>query len=250
MGMLKVFRRIVAKGRKPLQNMLRLLTRCKSSRNVGRFGSISFHCIELMYAAYRARDAARIDSQRPNALPTDALAAVVMSVIAAEAFINEFPETIRWAQSSHGNPLVTPAMAKCADVLEESVRLRDGITKKYQAAALALSGSRFNAGREPFQDFRLLVDIRNEIVHLKPAWSEGVHQGRKLTVVLEKRNLTAKSSLPWINKLEDTRVATWACETVRAMILAVLAFTPDGTDFTDPFDHMKWHLRNDERFPP
>jgi len=152
----------------------------KMQREPGH-GSINFHCIELTHLAYQARDKAREDANRPTALPMDALVALVMAVVAAEAFVNELPECIR-----AGNSLpVTPEMLKCADALDDAAF--ESIVDKYQIAAAALSGKPFDKGGAPLQDFALLVRVRNQIVHLKPAWSTQKHPGKKLAAELTKR---------------------------------------------------------------
>ena len=217
-------------------------------------GTVYFHTIELAHIAFMARDRARVDSERPNALPTDALVSVVMAVVTAEAFINELPDCIHAGESSLP---VTPEMLICATLLEEAEEQRKSILEKYQIAARALSGKGFAKGRAPMQDFALLVSIRNQIVHFKPAWSNQKHTARKLVAGLEQRGISTVSAkgyqLPWLNVLEDSKVATWACETTRAMMLAVLDLTPElaeDRNFLDPFHFLKEPLRDWARFTP
>jgi hypothetical protein len=219
-----------------------------------RHGTVYFHTIELTHIAFMARDRAREDAKRPNALPTDALVSVVMAIVAAEAFINELPECIRAGENSLP---VTPEMLNCAELLDRAEKERESIVEKYQIAARALSGKAFAKGRALLQDFILLVRIRNEIVHLKPAWSSQNHAGRKLSASLEQRGMSTVSAsgftLPWLNVLEDPKVATWACETARAIMLAVLDLTPecsDGREWLDPFHSLKTPLRDRARFSP
>lgn len=84
--------------------------------------TLSFHSLELLLIAYKARNRARLDGERPNALTTDSIVAVVMAAASTEAFINELAEHARvwreaaadWAPGS-----VSAALGACADALVE-----------------------------------------------------------------------------------------------------------------------------------
>jgi hypothetical protein len=55
---------------------------------------MNFHTFELFNIARAAVLRAREDSVRPNAMPTDALVAIVMSAAAGETFINELSASL------------------------------------------------------------------------------------------------------------------------------------------------------------
>ena len=142
-------------------------------------------------------------------------------------------------------------MSACADELEQAETARGNLVDKYQIAACTLSGANFAREKAPLRDFILLVRLRNELVHLKPAWSSDNHRGRNLAAQLAQRGLTVPmSALPWLNLLETPKIADWACKTSRDMMLAVLDLTPDGNAGWDPFHYLKKMLKDENRFPP
>lgn len=243
----------------PSKIWLAMRKACRGTRVRPAFtgGAFNFHCLELTYLAYSARDRSRLDiASRPEgALADDALVAIVMAVTAAETFINELPHHIRASQAvfrDDEHSPVTLAMARCADALEDEVEQWGTLEAKYQVAGVTLSGQMFSKGKAPLQDFLLLIKIRNAIIHLKPVWVTEKHRNRQLVEQLIKRKLTYPSDpdygMPWLNLLETPAIAAWACATARRMMLAVLALTPDGPIQFDPLKFTKERLRDDARF--
>jgi hypothetical protein len=207
--------------------------------------------------AYRSPDAARKDladrATEANTATADAIITIVMATVAGEAFINELPEHIEAGRPPHlprAQWAATPEMEECANALSGAVR--DSLLDKYEIAALAL-GKKFDKGRAPFQDFTHLVGLRNGLVHLKPAWSsQNDERVRRIVRHLEQRRLTAPFAAgahwSWFDKLMHPAIATWACDTVRNMELAVLALCPDVPN--DPLQHLKRSLRDGRKFSP
>src|SRR5882762_8714497 len=95
----------------------------------------------------------------------DALVSIVVAAISLEAFINEFGGTAAIHATLEGTPGWVNALAA---VLDEAENNRASITSKFQLAMLTISGKPFDRSAAPFQDFDLLMRLRNEIVHLKP----------------------------------------------------------------------------------
>src|SRR5437879_3181840 len=99
---------------------------------------LSFHSLELLLIAYMARNRARADAERPNALTTDSIVAVVMAAASTEAFINELAEHARaWrlAASDWAPEAVSPRLAACADSIDELEDSHASITAKYLIAS-------------------------------------------------------------------------------------------------------------------
>lgn len=215
--------------------------------------TISLHSLTLLHIAFEARNRARIEATRPDALTTDSIVAIIMATTAAEAFINELPEYIRILKPSpNADTPITATMIACADALDEVEESNGSITLKYQIAALTLSGSTFQKGNPPFQEFDELVRLRNSIIHMKPAWSGKSHRGKKLAQILEQRGLTLDSEhgkhLPWFDRLMTPKVAEQACTAARNIMLAVLAFIPDTDPDSYSFKFIKDQLRSNDRF--
>ena len=121
--------------------------------------------------AREARDkASEIMSRDPNSAPTDALVAIVMSALAAEAFINE----LAWWADMHTADIkigASPALdllRKVADELAVVEAQRGSTELKYQTTAEILSGSEFPRGGTTFQNFQSLFKLRDMLVHLQP----------------------------------------------------------------------------------
>jgi hypothetical protein len=121
--------------------------------------------------AREARDkATEIMSGNPNAVPTEAIVAMVMSALATEAFINELAEwaDMTTAHLESGASVSHDLLRDVANTLAELEANRGSTALKYQVTAKILSGSTFPPGEAPFQDFRNLLSLRDLIVHLRP----------------------------------------------------------------------------------
>jgi hypothetical protein len=131
-----------------------------------------FKSTVLLTAAEEARDRARAVSKHQfDLVPTDPVVAVVMAAGAVEGFINEFAERVdAWAPVGHLKPEFRVA-DRIADCGRELLRLEDqrvDIETKLLVAAKALGGGEIlQRGRQPFQDFHVLLQLRNLIMHIK-----------------------------------------------------------------------------------
>src|SRR5271169_5108838 len=98
-----------------------------------------------------------------DAVTYDSLTAIVFSAAALEGFMNELPImagelTIRQPEST---------LAALHSLLEELEESRASVASKLCFARWVLSGSTFSKGEQPFQDFKLLIDVRNALLHLR-----------------------------------------------------------------------------------
>lgn len=94
----------------------------------------------------------------------DALVTIVLATISTEAFINEFHHLAK----DQSGPAAPGWINALGDVLGEAEESRASIESKYQLARFILTGQPFDRGASPFQDFALLISVRNLIVHAKP----------------------------------------------------------------------------------
>jgi hypothetical protein len=105
--------------------------------------------------------AKRASSRRFRDSPT---IAVVFSVTALEAFINESIALTNMIPTSERQDIVT-AYATAMKELEDR---RESLAVKYHIGIIVWSGSTWSEGLQPYQDFRLLVTLRNALLHMRP----------------------------------------------------------------------------------
>ncbi len=209
--------------------------------------TVRFHHIHLLLIAHVAAQRAAADAARPNALTDDALVAIVMAATAAEAFINELADYMHVLRDAQANwAPISPALVACADVVKEVEDAHGSVTLKYLVASFALTGSTFDKGAQPFQDFAELIKLRNAIVHLKP----GDTVGPKRTDALADRGLaqsmTEKYQMPWLDRLLTHETAAWAVRAARSIMLGILAMAPEQYEAgaMDPLAILKQSLRD------
>lgn len=211
------------------------------------------HSAHLWLTACEARDRAVAAARaNPDAWPSDAIVAILLAAASAEAFINEFAEILEMDKSDLGHRQLLPPLRACADALVEVEDARGSLSLKYLIASQILSGSMFDKGSNPYQDFAVLIKLRNDLMHLKPQ-DTFVHsvgstavQVPKYIEALQQRGLartpSPKVGISWFNRLQTAEMAKWACDTAHAIILAVLAMVPDDpVPAKDPswmFKHM------------
>jgi hypothetical protein len=209
------------------------------NRPVGGFGA---HWPEFMHFATEARDRANeIETADPQAWPMrDALSAILFSAIAAEAFINELPEAASRDAYDVRNlqvPAVT-VLENLAATLNAMEQARERIQDKYHAARKILTGQGFHRDRAPFQDFDMLVKLRNDLVHPRHLDSTTARghteptspvvrdlRQRGLTCTRGRRRGDPMGGMSWLSELYCGRMATWAhkaaCDVIRELIVAL-----------------------------
>lgn len=128
-----------------------------------------------------------------------AVTAVMSSVAFLEALVNE---VFQDAADDAPNRL-EPLSGQCRALLKEywSTGERTGILTKYQLALLFAGAEPMDRGTAPLQGAKLLVDLRNALVHFKPAWHD--HEAPRdlelrLTGKFDKSSLlSANDGSPW-----------------------------------------------------
>jgi hypothetical protein len=193
---------------------------------------MAFHAAEFMAIALTARDRAaearRLDL---SSTPPDALVSIVMAAAATEAFINELQGYYGLEEISDS---LQPTELACAEALAEVERSRGSTELKYLVASLTLSGQMFDKARQPFQDFSILMTVRNNLMHPKPL-DRFDDSGRVMVPPrfmhdFEQRKMTyqrdAQTSVSWLNLLETEKVASWACQAAIEIIVSVINIAP------------------------
>jgi hypothetical protein len=158
----------------------------------------------------------------------DALSAIILSVVSLEALIGELVEVVRGLlpncpedSRNRGKALI--------DALELIEEGRGQLALKFQVAKFILSGSPYQTGASPYQNFDLLLEIRNGLVHPKAFSVKSDESGsavdplrkfreklRSLEIIAEipKENVMA----PFSTWVQTKAAARWACNTAVAMV--------------------------------
>jgi len=109
--------------------------------------------------------------------------------------------------------------------------VRDGLREKYLKIPRTLWGKTFDVTKSPFNDFELLVQIRNDIIHYKmpfyeeqdsdPPWAKELSlKGFFLSepVIIPPFSLPEGNKRVWIDEICTLKAAQWAHNTSCSMI--------------------------------
>lgn len=171
-----------------------------------------------------------------------ALASIIFAPLSVEAFINEVVLQAETGTSRQPNP----TLRTFADVLNEMEQSRAPITSKIMMGKFILSGESFDKGENPFQDFALLVKLRNEIVRQKAFEEyspnkEGNHAIRRRGILepFKNRGVLARTTAEerneevltnWLDDISTRAMAVWACSAAYGILNNILdaAITADN----------------------
>ena len=190
-----------------------------------------FHATHLFNIARRAAADSTSDQDAP-------IVSVMFSVLALEAFINESGALARMVPTANRQKIIEGFSA----VMSELEERRESLLVKYHMALLVFSGSTWDEGSQPFQDFKLLVSLRNAIAHTKAdKWETRVFESKpdpersleeypKFVKQLHQRKLIELPAVSgsWLEILTQQKVADWACLTARLITEEFLRIAPDG----------------------
>jgi hypothetical protein len=163
-----------------------------------------------------------------------ALASIIFAALSVEAFINEIVLQAEAGTSRRPNS----TLRTFADVLGEMEQSRAPITSKIMMGKFILSGESFDKGKNPFQDFALLVKLRNEIVHQK-AFEEFspneqgnyAMQRRSILEPFKNRGVLARTTAEerneeiltnWLDDISTRAMAVWACSAAHGILNSML----------------------------
>ena len=196
----------------------------------------------LFGIAKQAYERAKADTEHDRSHKSnDPLISIVFAAAAAEAFINEIGEL-----ASH--PTIPPPASgpepdevqNVASLLSE-VEDAHGTTKlKFLLGKLALSGKTFDKGVDPYQDFAILIELRNSLIHLKFDRIESIKidavSVRHPSVIdkLRSKNVLAEfesgenTIASWLLRVATPAVARWACNATAGIVKDILASIPES----------------------
>jgi len=154
-----------------------------------------------------------------------ALVSVVFSVIALESFmkgITDYAQGMTAYQPSfEGSEAVL-----FAQVMGDAEDAHARLESKFSLAKWILAGQNVDRGGQPYQDFALLMRLRNDLVHTKPnklfvhgvTTNEEAHQD--LMKKFRDKNILAndRDSGSWTYLVQTKAVAEWSCKTAAHVV--------------------------------
>src|SRR5882672_4248007 len=177
--------------------------------------------------------ASRIDASPRSGNQGSALISIVFSVLTVEAFVNEL------AEFASSTTLEKPSgIDVLAEFLMDAERSNASLETKLAVSTWILSGKRFERGEQPFQDFALLVRLRNDVVHFKAndRFEEGEPTGSRHANLIAKfkdKKMLAEDAeeneiSSWSRLIKTKAVAQWSCLTAARMIMDFYDKIPVG----------------------
>lgn len=103
---------------------------------------------------------------------------ILTSVASVEARINEF--YLDATDNLLGAILDSNQQDLLAELWKPLDEKRIQLLQKYQIALSAIEKSKFDTSRSPYQDVKLLIDLRNMLVHFKPEWDNDQKKHKKI----------------------------------------------------------------------
>ena len=122
----------------------------------------------MSYTSGKHLSLARSACKRAEENSSESIVGIIFSAMAIETFLNEVIE-----QGSGLQHIVTSKAEKeriqtMASVLGELEKQRVSVRVKIEMAHFILKGKSLDKGSLPYQDFALLTDLRNALIHKKP----------------------------------------------------------------------------------
>ncbi len=202
-------------------------------------GRLFKNAVEVCYKAQLRND--EIETRR------EALASILFATISTETFINELHHS---AEEWTDHPLASDRIRALAELLQEAEKTHSSIEAKYQLAKFILSGEVFERGSAPFQEFALLNDVRNVIVHQKPlvailrrngegrfGWAEpkimvrlegaGVVEVSGSLAELASHTTDEAIGVDLVGQISTFAVASWACKAASGIVNGILDAFPE-----------------------
>ena len=162
-----------------------------------------------------------ISQSQLNKSSDDALVSIIFAVLTLESVMSQVINTAKFFTE------MSPKIDMFADFLKELDDARVSLKDKYFLAHWLLCEKKLNRDTKLYQDFSLLVDIRNALVHLKPDKVSVKNKIDNLLKRLNDRKLLSKGFVPayksgmrahWVFYISNSNVAKWACNTAASMI--------------------------------
>jgi hypothetical protein len=149
-------------------------------------GFIHFHQLLSIACESAAQARQRVAGERDFVNNTP-LIAVAFAAAACETCLNEIAMAARLARTTESLAFY--------ELMEELEHSRVGIKAKFMLAKRLLTGSSYKKGEQPFQNFALLENARNQLVHGKLSGAQFTRDHDGLLVEKEADLLTQMRSL-------------------------------------------------------
>jgi hypothetical protein len=184
----------------------------------------------LWTALHSAKQCVELERHLTGKVSTDvehgsyAMTSVMSSVAFLEAFVNEVYSDC--ADSSHDSPRVKGLDPSARALMSEFwSATNEGFTPiltKYNIALMFARQKPFDKGSDPYQGVEILVNLRNALMHFKPAWHDNDTPDKlekKLKARIQQSGLLpGNNGSPWVPiKALGASCAEWAPRTARAL---------------------------------
>jgi hypothetical protein len=166
---------------------------------------------------------------------SDPLTAIIFSAGALEAFINEAIELAGQVDIPvPGVPSRPPSVESFARAGKNLLISRAHIRKKFDRARAIFAGTPYEKEANPYQDFSLLIDLRNDILHLKGSSKIVEFLPMKLEHppiidCLRPKGILAEfpqDGADWMMLISTPAAAKWACNVAFEMVQGILGIIP------------------------
>ena len=220
--------------------MTNMIIDCKQSKMLS---IILLNLAKRQYIRCKRRRVTSNDTLQ-SSLP-DILEILILVSTALEAFINEYCYIkIEDAEYTNDYDQISPLLNRLMD-RDIEVRL------KWQLIPRLLWQRHFNEDSNPWQNFNVLIHIRNDILHYKgrlrsPTYSPNyLNHIRQLMTRRPQINTddVRHSSFCWIDRLCNMKIAKWAFNTGIYMIQQLLEFGDDETKDLYQWMMNAWKIR-------
>jgi hypothetical protein len=176
----------------------------------------------FLVQADREAQSIQVSQKRESGKP-ETLYSIILASAALEAFINERVEMAVQLCEAASQP--TPVIV-FSHVMTDAEESKASLRAKYELARWVLCGQAYDRGGLLYQDFVLLTDLRNSIVHLKP-WPAVIERltGKGLlahTKHAEVTKLIKSYSGGWTVQIQTKEMAIWASQTAVKFIADLL----------------------------
>jgi hypothetical protein len=190
--------------------------------------------LHLWSARHYARLCTELESKRQSEAPlidiqhrAYATSAVLSSAVFLESLVNEVFQDAADDTAGQVSLRIGPLGERAIALMGEFWNASEqggryiGVLDKFQMALLFAEKQKLDRGANPYQDAKLLVDIRNKLVHFRPAWrtpSEETQLEQVLKTKFPENALLAGSGNSWFpHKCLGAGCAQWSWRTARAL---------------------------------
>jgi hypothetical protein len=163
------------------------------------------------------------------------LTAIVFAAVSLEALVNEVLELASIEIAEDEKP--DPQLHSFVEALDEIERSRGSSRLKYLVASCVLRGKPYDKGSQPYQDYALLMSLRDALVHLRPTRLLEVEGQTRIPVDSVLKELQSRGlvkSLPanvvasFIDLVATPMVVHWALSAASAMAQSFISMFPEA----------------------